>query len=80
MRKTHWVAMAGIHGCMCNYVSGHDTYEGAVEALAELHELGKGRRRELKRDGYLELNMRRDGNEYAEVSECDCDRPEDHDD
>jgi hypothetical protein len=51
-----------------------------AEGLASIHELGRDRRRELARDGYIELNLHRDGNEYAEIVECDCDDPEQHDD
>ena len=35
---------------------------------------------DLRRDGYLELNLHRDGNEYAEITECECDAPEQHND
>lgn len=78
----HYIARAGIHGCMCNYVSWSETYEGAVDELASLHELGRNRTRELEKNGYLELNLDKDkdGNEYCEITECDCDTPEDHQD
>jgi hypothetical protein len=78
MEKKHWIAMAGLHGCMPNYCGVHESYENAVGDLAALHELGKGRTRELKKNGYLELNIHRDGNEYCEITECDCDNPEEH--
>jgi hypothetical protein len=70
MTKTHYHAMAGLHGCMPSFSDVYDDYGSAVEELASLHELGEKRRRELKRDGYLELNIRRDGNEYCEITEC----------
>ena len=54
------------------------TLQQAVDYLAETHELGKRRRRQLKRDHYLELDLHRDGNEYCEIQECDCDTPEVH--
>ena len=72
---THYHALAGIHGCMPNSNDVCESYDQAVDSLAELHELGRDRTRELRRDGTIELSMRRDGNEYAEVSECqepDC--------
>jgi len=78
--KTHYIAMAGIHGCLPQYCSTHDNYNNAVEDLAQLHELGKNRTKELKKDGYLELNMKKDGNEYCEIIECDCKTPESHND
>lgn len=76
----HFIAMAGLHGYMPNYLCCHASYENAVYDLAQLHELGKNRTRELDRDGCLELNLRKDGNEYCEIVECDCDHPEDHND
>ena len=76
----HYIGQAGLHGCMPNYSDVFETYEDAVESLAQVHELGRNRKRELKRNGYIELNLRRDGNEYAEVTECECDEPEVHSD
>ena len=43
-----------------------DTVAHIHELIAQIHELGRDR----KRDGYLELNLRRDGNEYAEITPC----------
>ena len=75
---THYIGMAGLHGCLPNYCAAYDTYDDAVESLADLHELGKRRATKLRRDAYLELNLRRDGNEYAEITECDCNDPSIH--
>ena len=76
----HFIAMAGIHGCMPNYCASCDTYHDAVDSLISLHDLGRKRAKELRADGYIELNMQRDGNEYAEITECDCDNPAQHND
>lgn len=75
---THYIAMAGLHGYSPNYVSSCDTYSAAVDSLVQLHELGRRRAAILKRDSYLELRLRRDGNEYCEVMECDCADPAIH--
>jgi hypothetical protein len=75
----HYIAMAGLHGCLPQYCTSCDTYNDAVETLADLHELGRSRRQELKRNGYLALDARQDGNEYCEIRECDCDNPSIHD-
>jgi len=75
---THYIAMAGLHGYLPQLVELCETREEAVDALAQVHELGRDRRRALKRNGYLELNLRRDGNEYAEIEECDCADPSIH--
>lgn len=72
---THYHAIAGTHGCMPNFNTGCETYEDAVSSLAVLHELGRDRRRALRRDSYLELNPKGDGNEYCEIVVChddDC--------
>ncbi len=76
----HYIAMAGLHGCMPNTCFAHESYDNAVDDLATTHGLGAKRRAALKRDGYLELNFKRDGNEYAEIVECDCATPDVHND
>lgn len=76
----HYIAMAGLHGCMPNYQAVLDSYNDAVNNLSDLHELGRRRRQELKRNGTLELNLHRDGNEYCEIVACDCDDPDSHSD
>jgi hypothetical protein len=73
--KQHFHAIAGLHGCMPNYCETFESYTDAVDSLAQVHELGKNRTRELKNNEYLELNLRRDGNEYCEITSCsdnDC--------
>jgi hypothetical protein len=75
---THIIAMAGIHGCMPNVCEVYESVGDAVEAMADLHELGRDRTRKLRRDCYLELNCARDGNEYIEITACECDTPGDH--
>ena len=76
----HYIGMAGLHGCLPQYCEVYDTYEEAAEGLAFLHELGRDRIRRLRMDGYLELNLHRDGNEYCEITECECSTPEIHSD
>ncbi len=76
----HYIGMVGLHGCLPTTCDVYDTYDDAVDALATIHELGAKRRAVLKRHGYIELNPRRDGNEYAEITECDCADPSVHSD
>ena len=76
----HFIGMAGLHGYLPQTCDVYDHYQDAVDSLASLHELGKTRTRLLKRDGYIELNLGRDGNEYIEISECDCNEPWIHSD
>ena len=78
MTKKHFIALAGLHGCMPQCCHAHTDYDSAVEDLALIHDLGRDPRRELKRTGSLELNIRRYGNEYCEIVECACATPEVH--
>jgi len=80
MANVHYIAMSGIHGCLPQYCASHSTIRDAVEDLATLHEIGKNRQRTLRHDLYLELNSERDGAEYCEIAECDCDDPDCHND
>ena len=75
---THYIAMAGLHGCMPNFCTSCNTFNDAVEVLADLHELGKTRKKRLHADHCIELNLKRDGNEYAEINSCICSTPEEH--
>lgn len=68
-KQAHYHAIAGLHGYLPNYSEPCESYDQAVDSLAFLHELGRDRTRRLRRDGTLELDLRRDGNEDAEVSE-----------
>jgi hypothetical protein len=74
----HYLAMAGLHGCLPNFSACCDTYEDAVTTLADLHNLGRDRTRELRERGTLELTPNRDGNEYCEITSCACTTPELH--
>jgi len=75
MKKTdrHFIGMAGLHGYLPSFCDVFESQEDASEALSQLHDLGIRRARRLKIDGYLELNLKRDGNEYCEIEECNCD-------
>jgi hypothetical protein len=74
----HFIAMAGLHGYMPTVCEALPTAKEATDFLADIHEIGKRRRRELRRDLYLELDVHRDGNEYCEIVECTCSNPEVH--
>jgi hypothetical protein len=42
--------------------------------------LSERKRRVLRRDLYLEMDVYKDGNEYCEITECDCNKPGIHND
>lgn len=78
--KVHFIGMAGLHGYLPQTCDVYESQAQAAESLALIHDLGKRRTAQLKRDGYLELNLHRDGNEYAEIEECSCGDPSQHSD
>lgn len=75
MGKTHYILMGGLHGCIPSHCQAHTCLANAVDEAVLIYELGKGRARTLYRDLYLELNPARDGNDYVEIVECNCDEP-----
>lgn len=77
---THYIAMGGLHGCLPSHCDVYETWQDAVTALVDQYELGKKRASVLRRNLSLELNSKRDGNEYVEIVECDCETPEVHSD
>jgi hypothetical protein len=78
--NTHYIGMAGISGCIPSTCDVFETYDDAVDSLGSLHELGRKRSAQFRKNGYIELNLHKDGNEYAEIVECDCDDPSQHSD
>ena len=82
----HWIAMAGLCGYLPNYCEVASTKAQAIDMLAELctHvETGNtawGLKTALRRDHYFELYLHEYGNEYAEITECDCGDPGVHSD
>jgi hypothetical protein len=76
--KRHFVGMAGMHGCLPNYLTWNTSYNLVADDLASVHELSSRLRRELRRDAYLELNLHKFGNEYCEIVECSCNNPQEH--
>ncbi len=51
----HFIAMAGLHGCIPNHCEVFPSFPEAVGDLAELHNLGPRRRAQLWQARYLEL-------------------------
>lgn len=73
---TVWVAMAGIRGCIPLFCEWYDSKEDAEDGLAMVHEFddsginhSRRLRRTLRRDGYVDLDIHKHGNEYAQVSQ-----------
>lgn len=69
IQTPYYIAMGGLHGCMPNHIDDYNTYEDAVEGLAEFYGFGRVLKKRLYEHGYLELNMKKHGNEYCEIVE-----------
>ena len=50
-----FIAVAGLRNRPFDYVREHQTYEQAVEGLADAFEMLGRRKAKLQRDGYLEM-------------------------
>jgi len=78
----HYIAIAGPYGCLPNHCQGHRSRGEAILSLIDLHDLPERGTKsiQLKVDGYTDLDLATQGNEYAEVTECTCDEPWVHSD
>jgi hypothetical protein len=77
MGKKHWIAMAGIRGCIPNLCASCDTKTQAIEFLCEVHDNARGLKSDLQKYQYSEHCP---GNEYCEIVECTCNDPAVHND
>ena len=77
MGKLHYIGMSGQHGYLPQYTILTESVKEAVDDLSSLHELSRRQRKELRQDRTTELTPDQ-GAEYAEIVECYCDTPEDH--
>jgi hypothetical protein len=76
-KHTHFIAMSGAHGCLPDSCNAYETYQDAVDSLADLFELGRTRKARLFADRYLELKSI-DAAEYCEIQTCQCAEPWSH--
>lgn len=83
----HYIAWAGFHGCMPTVIDVYHTYAEAVNGMCELvPTIGRRRKNELRKTGYLELHLHAgppgptecDGHEYCEIYPCECNTPWEH--
>lgn len=78
--RKHWVGMAGLHGCLPNFCDVFQTRGAAAQCLGQIHELSGRAIAKLRRDQYFELDLYEHGNEYCEITECNCNDPGVHSD
>lgn len=75
---THFIAMNGASGCIPDSCSTHESFEDAVEYCNDLLELSDEQVEELKETQYVRCTDEQ-GADYAEISECACLKPWEHD-
>lgn len=80
LREVHYVAMAGLHGCLPDYCQSFDNRGNCVDYLADWLDLDNIVKREFELTGYTDLSLLNHGVQYAEIIECDCDDPSVHND
>jgi hypothetical protein len=80
MASSHYIGMAGLHGCLPQYSVACDSTGDCADALQQVTEMGQRRRQRLWDDLYVELNPDyHGGHQYAEiVGPCDCAAPDSH--
>lgn len=78
--RVHYIEMSGDRGCTPDQFASCDSYDEAVDTLATIFNLTPVKIARLRKDWYLELNPRRDGASYCEITDCDCDDPDSHND
>lgn len=78
--KMHYIGMAGLSGYLPQCTVTGPTRTSVAEQLAFIHERGQNWTKALIRDWYADLRLPIDGNEYAEIVECNCETPEIHED
>ncbi len=85
--RVHFIEMSGMRGYMPDNCGACETWDGAVDSLVDLFELGSRRERELRYYGWLDLHTdsnpplwESDGAEYCQVTICGCDDPMQHED
>jgi len=92
--KRHYIGMAGLRGYMPNHCGLYDSFDGACESLIEMHDVGwemldgeklilaveafEGAEEDLHEFGFATLNLHIHGNEYMQVTECNCSTPWEH--
>jgi hypothetical protein len=76
---THYIGMNGTYGCMPDSCNAYQTNKDACDSLADLLELTDDQRTELADNGIVACKQDQ-GADYASVTQCNCDKPWEHDD
>lgn len=75
----HYIALSGQPGCLPDHCEVFETRREAVDDLADLFELSRRRKRELRQVGHLWLRPN-EGAAYCEIFPCPCSSPHLHSD
>lgn len=73
MVRHSWTAMAGLRGYVPLLLERFETRADAINYLIDVHEMSRRQARDLRRDGWVELDLHKQGNEYASVDETPSD-------
>jgi hypothetical protein len=77
---THFIAMAGLYGCIPQCREAFPEIGQAAMYLAEIHELDEEQTAELEHTMQLELDVFEYGNDYCKIEPCNCHDPKVHSD
>jgi hypothetical protein len=76
---SHYIGGSGEYGCLYDSCGVYHTLNDAVDGFADTFSLGHTRKANLKKYRHLDLNPRRDGADYCEITVCNCAEPWVHD-
>ena len=76
---THYIAGSGSHGCLYDHCQSYPNISWALEDIRALFGLSRTKLSVLRQNHYLELGEDY-GADYAEITECSCGNPEQHND
>jgi len=71
--------MGGLHGYLPQFCYSAESIDDCIDIANNIHDdLFQYQIKDLRKYQYTELNLRKQGNEYIEITQCDCDKPEQH--
>jgi hypothetical protein len=76
--RTHYIAMAGVSGCMPQCCEAFSDGRLATAYLAEIHDLSTTQAIQLEQERFLQLDATKFGNDYCEITTCWCSNPAQH--
>lgn len=78
VNRVHFIEKSGLSGYMPDHIDVSDSWDSCVESLTQVLELSGRQARELRQDGWIDLDSLANGAEYASILTCSCDDPMSH--